>query len=239
MKCEVVTVSNREPTQSYYIFRQFKESLRRFAMPVTILGWQEPWAGLMTKPRRLRQWLRDRRYSSDRLIVCDAWDIVFAEHPHGMIDFYESHFGPDKVVFNAERNCFPRGDLADRFPDPGTPWRYLNSGFMVGTPENILKIIDSMGIDHIPDDHRQPDGSWYNPNDQEHYTLAYLEQPVPMVLDTQCHLCQSLSGCEPYEFDFSTRPFKNLVTGSAPRVFHFNGSAKQVLMGIVLQNLNL
>lgn len=241
MKCEVVTVSNRHPHQPYYIFEKFKESLRRFAMPITILGWQEHWGGLMTKPRLLRKWLREKRYSSNRLIVCDAWDIVFAEHPHGMIDKYEMEFGADKVVFNAERNCFPRGDLADRFPtsDPNNPWRYLNSGFMVGTPENILKIIEHMNIDKIPDDHRQNDGSWYHPNDQEHYTLAYLDQPVPMVLDTNCHLCQSLSGCSACEFDFSVKPMRNLITGSTPRTFHFNGGSKNDLMPIVLNKLDL
>lgn len=239
MKCQVVTVCNRHPTESYYIFDKFKESLRRFGMDITILGWQQEWRGLMTKPRRLRQWLRDKQYSSERLIVVDAWDIVFAEHPHGMTDKYDMEFGPSKVVFNAERNCFPRGDLADRFPDRGTPWRFLNSGFMMGTPQNILKILEHMKLDSIPDDHRRADGSWYHPNDQEHYTLAFLDQPVPMVLDTNCHLCQSCSGCEPYEFDFTVRPFRNHVTGSTPRVWHFNGGSKQSIMPAVLRALNL
>lgn len=238
MKVEIVTVSNREPKESYYAFGAFKESLRRFALTPTILGWQQSWHGLMTKVRLLRQFLRDKKYQSDRLVVCDAWDVIFAEHPHGMIDFYESHFGPDTVVFNAERNCFPRGDLAERFPDPGTPWRYLNSGFMVGTPENILKIVEYMNIDTIPDDHQRSDGSWFNPNDQEYYTLAFLDQPVKMVVDAECHLCQTMSGAQLYEFDFTFRPFKNRVTGSAPKVWHLNGQ-KETFLPMIRSALNL
>lgn len=240
MKVEVVTVTNRAPSEPYYIFDKFYASLARFGYEPTILGWNEPWHGLMTKPRRLRQWLAESRQRADCLIVCDSWDIVFADHPDEVYEAYRDHpvFG-DAVVFNAERNCFPRPDLAPRFPDPGTPWRYLNSGFMMGPASVIARILAHMNLDTIPDDHRRGDGSWFHPNDQEHYTLTFLDQPVPMMLDTECELCQSCSGCDLGDFGVFDGQILNWVTGTIPLVFHFNGGSKNDVMPYVLKHLKL
>lgn len=234
---KVVTIYDREPKEPYYILRQFHESLDRLGVQPEVLGNGKKWGGLMTKPRTLRKWLR-KQPQHEQLIVCDAWDIVFVSHPEELIEKSEIMF-PKSLVFNAEKNCFPRGDLADQFPDKGTPWRYLNSGFMVGRAGRILELLEGMGLDNIPDDHQRRDGSWFNPNDQEYYTLAFIQQPVRMALDTNCELCQSLSGCEPSEFDMTGDRIRNLVTGSEPGVFRFNGGSKQVMMPLVLAKLGL
>src|SRR3990167_3558782 len=102
MNAQVVTVSNRVPDrskESYYRYDVFLESLRRFAEVPAVLGMNEPWNGLMTKAFHYRNWLRAGNNKSDRLILCDAWDIVFARHPHGVGDLCAELFG-DAVVFN-------------------------------------------------------------------------------------------------------------------------------------------
>lgn len=236
MNTQVVAITNRKPTEPYYIFDKFVASLTRFGVEPTILGWHEHWHGLMTKPRHLRKWLRDKKNKADILIVCDAWDIVFTAHPDEIVETYKKHFD-GYLVFNAERSCFPRGDLAPRFPDQGTPWRYLNSGFMIGPAPFILTLLEHMALDAIPDDHKRPDGSWFHPNDQEHYMLGFLDQPVPMVLDTRCILCQSCSGSTIEEFDIDT--LKNRITGTHPYVFHFNGGSKNDVMPVILNKLCL
>jgi hypothetical protein len=65
VSAEIVTVANRIPSRErepYYRPDVFFESLRRFAITpgagLTVLGMNEEWRGLMTKPRRLRNWLR-------------------------------------------------------------------------------------------------------------------------------------------------------------------------------------
>ncbi len=235
MKVQVISVSNRLPTEPYYKFNEFQQSLRRMGVEPTILGWQQKWSGLMTKPRHLRRYLRDGQSKADMLIVCDAWDIVFQRHPDEVVAEFD-RFG-SAIVFNAERNCFPRGDLADRFPDPGTPWRYLNSGFMVGSPQAILALLEAMNLDAIPDDYKRPDGGWFHANDQEHFMLAYLEQPVKMALDTEARMCQTMHGSELSEIDLSGEKMRNLVTDTIPLAFHFNGGSKNTVMPPMLTKL--
>lgn len=55
MSIQVVTVSNRMPTEPYYHFGAFLKSLEKFGVQPVVLGWNQPWNGLMTKPRLLRQ----------------------------------------------------------------------------------------------------------------------------------------------------------------------------------------
>lgn len=238
MKTKVVSISSHHPTESYYFLDKFVASLTKLGESPTILGENKPWRGLMTKARHLREYLRAGGEQTDMLIVCDAWDVLFSEYPQTLAERHLDLFG-ETVSFNAERSCFPRGDLADRFQDTGTPWRFMNCGFMIGRPEKILAILDSMNIDAIEDDTQRPDGSWWHPNDQEYFTLAFLEQPVPMVLDSRCELVQSLSGGDLSEFDFGARPMRNLATNTTPGAWHFNGNAKDILMPIVLKELGL
>lgn len=241
MKTEVVCVASYTPKESYYIFEQFKASVRRFGVEPTILGWHQEWHGLMTKPRRFREFLRKGQQTGDVLIVCDAYDVVFATHPDEIGEFWAKMF-PAKsrpILFNAERNCFPRGDLADQFADAGTPWRYLNSGFMVGEPQDILTLLESMNLDEIPDDHQLPDKSWFNPNDQEYFTLAFLKQPVPMTLDYNAHICMTGHGTTVEQLDCSEPRIKQNITGTYPMAFHFNGDAKNTLQPAVLAHMKL
>jgi hypothetical protein len=149
------------------------------------------------------------------------------------------------IIFNAERNCFPRGDLAPQFDERAeagkqtAPWKYLNSGFMVGRPGDILTLLESMNLDEIPDDHQLPDRSWFNPNDQEHFTLAFLKQPVPMSLDYNADICMTGHGTTVEQLDFSEPRIKQAITGTYPMAFHFNGDAKNVLQPAVLKHMGL
>lgn len=185
MKVAVVAVVNRRPKEPYYHFETFLESLRRFSAEPVILGLDEEWRGLMTKPRRLRKWLRDGRCDADLLIVSDAFDVVFAAPPEEVADEVLRRFETvgaandlRAVVFNAEKGLFPRGELAHRFPPRclqgahdavwdtcpagagpcvASPWRYLNSGVFAGEPEKILALLEAMWLDDIHDDVRAID----------------------------------------------------------------------------------
>jgi len=239
MKAQVITVSSHDPVQSYYHFGAFKKSLARFGVEPTILGPGEPWRGLMTKPRLLQKFLSESRHKSDNIIVTDAWDIIFTAHPDEVWAAKEFD-APDAVMFNAEMGCFPRADLADRFPDPGTPYRFPNSGFMAGTASQILAILDSMNLNAIRDDTQEPDGSWFNPNDQEYYTLAFLQQPVKMVLDTHARVCQSFSGSALSDYVLVDEGrVTNKRTGCKPLVWHFNGNSKNDILPELLKHNHL
>lgn len=245
MKSEVVTVSSFDPRQPYYRFCSFKESVRRFGVEPTVLGYNDSWHGLFTKPRRYREFLR-KGASGDILVVTDAWDIAFAASPTEVMTKYLELWPSMPIVFNAERNCFPCSPETkegfDKIADAAnvtTPWRYLNSGFMVGRPADILALLESMKIDDVKDDHQLPDGTWVNPNDQEHFQWAFLKQPVPMVLDYNTELCIAAHGSSLDEFDFSGDRIVNKITGTTPLVAHFNGDAKNNLAPTFLKHLGL
>lgn len=247
MKTEVVCVSSTNPKQSYYIFEAFKASVRRFGVEPRILGWREHWGGLMTKPRRFREFLRKGQNEGDVLIVCDAWDVVFAAHPDEIAERWAKKWCLD-IVFNAERNCFPCTELTKESFDVvadelavTTPWRYLNSGFMVGTPQDILVLLESMDLDSIPDDHQLPDRSWFNPNDQDHFQRRFIAIPqsVEMALDYNADICMTGHGTTVDQLDFSEPRIKQNITGTYPMAFHFNGDAKNILQPAVLAHMGL
>lgn len=245
MKTEVITVSSYDPKPAYYRPGAFRASLAKFGVAPVNLGENEEWHGLMTKTRLYRKFLREGRQHGDVLIVCDAWDVFFQAHPDEIVDAWSSAF-PGHIAFNAERSCFPCTPETTAYFDAITdasritsPWRYLNSGFMVGTPKDILALLESMNLDDIPDDYQRPDGSWFNPNDQEQFQLAFTKQPVPMCLDYYTELCMAAHGSTLDELDLSGPRIKNKITGSTPLAIHCNGSAKNDLAPKILEHLGL
>lgn len=237
MSTPVVCVSSRYPSEPYYRFDVFLKSLDRLGIAPIILGMDEPWSGLMTKPFRFRNWLRDGHCPHERLIVCDCWDVIFTEHPDQVSSRCEEIYG-DAVVFNGERGCWPRVDLADSFPDIGSPWRYLNSGFMCGPTDKILALLESMKIEEIGMD-RTEGGARIEPNDQGEFQALFVKQPVKMVVDGACQIAQSFSACTPDGFDITPTFVVNLITGSRPGVLHFNGGSKNDIMPLVLREMSL
>lgn len=244
MKVQVITVSSFQPKPSYYYYRQFLASVRKFGQEPAILGWHEHWGGLATKPKLLKAFLTKGHHEGDILLCCDAWDVVLQADPQEIGERYV-RWGRKAIIFNAERNCFPRADLAPDYDalaesiNVATPWKYLNSGCMIGTPEDILKLLDFMQVDAVPDDHQKPDGTWVHPNDQEHYTVAFLRQPVPMDLDYNTEFCLAAHGSELDELDFSGPRIKNKITGETPFLIHANGNAKNLLAPTIHKHLGL
>lgn len=226
---QVVTVASRVPKEPYYRYQEFLQSLSRFGVQPVVLGMNQEWRGLMTKPWRLREWLRAGNAAGERIIVCDAFDVLFAAPPEEADAVAQAHYG-DLVAFNAERACWPRGDLAEHFPETGTPWRYLNSGVMVGPSERILALLEAMDIERIGFD---PPGGPY-PNDQGEYQRLYVERPVPMAVDGGCVFSACLSGCVDSDLDETGRL---TLTGTRPAILHLNGGAKEVFGDRLVQQL--
>jgi hypothetical protein len=254
LNAQVVTCSSRAPRdfEDYYRPHKFYASLQRFAEGAVNLaaGREHEYNGLMSKPYFLREWLRAGNNRSDRLIVCDAWDVIFTQHPHGIGDRCAAQFG-DAIVFNGEKGCWPREDLRDQFPDDGSPWRFLNSGFMCGPAERIQALLEAMPIDEIGFDRdengnirKNVNGGDLNPNDQGEYQSLYCQQSVhgvECVVDTQCQFAVTLHDWPAETFDFAGEPanWKNLVTGTTPGVWHGNGNGKNHILPVVIERMGL
>ena len=232
---KVVTVSNRIPTEPYYCWHAFMESLRRFHYTPIVLGLGEPWNGLMTPPRKMRDWLRNGNATDEIIIMCDSWDLVFADSPDAIEEEFKN-LTSTRLLWNAEKTQWP--DTGLNFPDVGTPYRYLNSGFVVGYASTLLKVIDMMNIDAIPDDHTNAAGVRVEPNHQEYFQRIYVENPALMAIDRSATICQALHAVEPDELDLTGNQIQNTITKSYPMVFHMNGT-KETWRDKILTKLEL
>ena len=232
---KVITVSNKVPTQPYYCWAAFHESLKRFGHEALVLGMNEPWGGLMTKPRKLRSWLR-ANVDAKVIIYCDSWDVVFA----GCLDEIEYEFlrypSSPRIIWNAEKTLFPDPTL--NFPETGTPYRYLNSGFAVGYDWAFLRMLELMDLYNVLDDHWDGNGRRIEPNDQLHFQEAFVANYFPMALDSEARICQTLHAVEADELDLTGDKIKNRITGSIPMAFHMNGQ-KELWRDKILTKLNL
>lgn len=251
----VATVCSKLPTAPYYYYqRAFLASTARLGVNPVILGMDGAWGGLCSKPKHYRQWLRENLDSLDTVILADAWDVAFQSHPDEIEARWKELWPDGETVFNAERGLFPRGDLALFFPETGTPWQFLNSGFIIGKASDVLTMIESVDWDSFMDDTQvevettvtyggqtrtyQP-GEWVHSNDQGDYQECFTKQPVPMMLDTRAELCIALHGSEFSEFDLSGPKVRNKLTDTVPGVLHGNGSSKNELFPRLLEHLSL
>ena len=233
----ILCISNRVPEQPYYCYHEFFASCRKYGIePVVIGAGPGEYGGLGSRPRLIKKAIETGLVPTEHMLFADCWDIVFAEDPRAVLawflDFGDAGRTTDpadmmaRIVWNAEKNCFPDGSLADKHPKTESPFRYLNSGFGIGETSAFLEACNEMKADEIPDDHTRPDGSRCEPCCQDYWMRALLFGQVPMALDTQTTACLPLCGVEASELDFSGKHIANLVTGSEPMAFHFNGGAK-------------
>lgn len=232
MKTQVTTISSRRPHEPYYFLDSFERSCKRHSITPHFLQ-EGPWGGLGSKPKHLLRYLL--REGSNFDIVCnvDSWDVIFLSSLEEIVRKYSLFDSP--IVFNAERNCFPRADLAEQHPDSISPYKYLNSGFLIGTTEAVIEMLREMKAESIPDDHRDSSGKKIEPNDQTEFMLYYLANQTKATLDTHATIAQSLHGSDENEFtwDPHTQRLTSLVTGNQPAVLHGNGSGKKWLKRVI------
>ncbi len=233
MTTTVVTVSNRIPTEPYYRMGAWKESLARYGATPVVLGMDERWDGLVSKPRHLLKWLKSHYAEMDCLIFTDSWDVLFVKSPDDIAKEWNDIGEP--WICGAERALFPPADTSV-WPQCSSPYRFLNSGAIISTPAAMLAVLETMNPDALPNDHQKEDGSMFHSNDQAWLQELFLRQPIPMLLDTECRFIWNL--CDvPYE---SMRvngegEFFNVDTKSFPGILHANGDAKE--KGIFLEAL--
>jgi hypothetical protein len=243
----IVTISNRVPTEWYYLRSEFYRSLGEHANDVLTVQ-PSIWGGLTTKPNTLCEMIEQGQIKEKYIIFPDNWDLVFATDPEEIMDIYQV-IGKD-IVISAEKNCFP-ADLKDTFDeiakanDDDSPYRYLNSGFIVGRTDSIYHCLRAMGAPNLPYDSWDNERNCANhPNDQEEWQKIYCmvhQHNASIHLDTGQLLSQTLHGAEPTDFDFSRKRIRNKVTGNYSCTYHFNGGSKSQLelREPILKHLNL
>lgn len=241
MTHKVVTVSNGRPHQWYYLYDQFYKSLQNLGETPLTVTYNAPWGGLSTKPKWLYSAIKQGYIKEDIMVFVDSWDLVFARPLEEMIDRYLS-FDVD-IVCSSELNCFP-ADLKDEFDKVVAPtdYKYLNSGCIVGKTEAILTCLEAMDLPNLPDDYYDAEkGCNVHPNDQFEWMKIWVKQPVSIALDYYQALSQTMHNADINQFEINKHGIKNLITGSYPSTFHYNGGSKDNLQlrEPILKHLNL
>lgn len=239
----VVTVADRRPLEPYYCFGQFFKSLGDVE-PLVLhnANMDTRYGGLGTKPKWLYKAIKSGMIDTKYLIFCDCFDLVFAQSPKQLFLKYLQFASP--LVISAEKNCFPdtyKAEYDKLAEDIVIPYKYLNSGMIVGEVEAMLAVLEDIDAPNIPNDYwSQEKNCMINPNDQEYYQASFLRQPVPITLDRYQILCNTLHSVQKEELDFDGDYIFNKVTQTYPCSFHLNGGSKTGgLREPILEKLNL
>lgn len=223
----VVTVANKVPQEWYFTFVEFFKSLQDVD-PIVLGTKQGQYGGLGSKPRLLHEAINNGTINTKYIIFCDCFDLVFAVHPDELFETYLKFRSP--IVISAEKNCFP-ADLKAEYDLLGeefdTPFKYLNSGMIVGETEATFAALNSMDAPNIPNDYWDAEKNcMINPNDQEYWQHEFLKQPVQITLDRFQILSRTLHDADVSELDFSKEHIRNIETNTYPCSYHFNGGGK-------------
>ena len=150
----------------------------------------------------------------DVVIFCDGYDVFTADHVDEVICRYLSMH--HKVVFAAERYCWPDQDLSDKLIQRNrelnsyeTPYEYLNSGLFIGKVSELKKIL-SKDIKNTDDD-------------QLFYQKQYISGEYDFVLDQEAYILQ----CHEPEVYKEKGQLYNPLTRCFNCIYHGNGGKEE------------
>ncbi len=249
MAYEVLSICHNPKKVWYSCYAQWLRSLDRHSMrPVFVPG---EWRGMTSKIKNLYRYLDSGKHTGSHVIFTDCFDLVFGnpslKRPNDLwpmlMERFKSFNAP--IVFNAEKNCFPFPELALEFDklvpeDIKSPFKYLNSGFFIAETDALMTLLRYMRPNDLPNDGERQD--YMCPGDQDYYSLAFLQQPVPMKLDYDGLLCTALHGVQ---LDELVEPvvgepvFHQACSPFGPMAFHFNGEKRGDVMSKILKTLRL
>ena len=149
--------------------------MRFYDYPILILDWPKDtnfWEGSKSKVTETLKAINSGLVDTEYVMWFDAGDVMLMNHPKYILDGYFKYFSEFDLVFNAEKNNYPRdnrlggvdSELVDRFHDVidfdeskthGTPYKYLNSGCLVGKTDYLKKFLEhasTIGMDQAIND---------------------------------------------------------------------------------------
>ena len=130
----------------------------------------------------------------------------------------------DKIVYSAEKNCWPKSELEKEYPEGKTIWRFLNGGNYAGPLALIIEFFEKYGLDKHP---ATANGQW----EQHNAYLQAIKDGFPIELDEECKLFQTTAfdpmneGHEKESaFEFTRAGnVRNTFTKTVPAILHANG----------------
>lgn len=148
---------------------------------------------------------------ADEIVVfTDCFDVLLLAPPEKVESAFLAFNMP--MVISAERNCWPMANLAPRFPQARTSFRYLCAGTYMGTAGAILEMMEEIGVDYLE-----------NCADQMELSLWYIGQKDKAILDSNCRIFQCCFMAEDALSVVDGRVV-NSETKTRPLILHANGN---------------
>jgi hypothetical protein len=144
----------------------------------------------------------------ERIVFTDAFDVVF----FGDKDSLLAKIPTDRVLWGAEKNCYPDPAIAERIEQrPGA--RFANGGLLCGSPRAMIEWT------HSAESH-----PWYHPDSLDQQWLnAMVAEKSPLA---QCDFCSRIFFClfggYP-ELEFERGVPVNTMFQTHPQFVHANG----------------
>jgi hypothetical protein len=176
------------------------------------------WKGFGSKHLELAKYIQ-KELPSDytHVFVVDAFDVCVL----GTMEEAIKTLGSNDFIFNAEKNCYPNGSLASRYPSVNSEYKYLNGGMVYAKKELYLDSVkklqnednDQLFFSHLYVDKTKFSGlEWFG----ESYTSE-------IALDSGCKVFQCYSFFRESEFEYKDGRLLNVVHGTRPVLIHGNG----------------
>lgn len=191
--------------------KEFKRSIKQVGLPLHNAWPGGGFTGNGTVLFYLWEAYRSLRDEYSKAIYSDGADTYFLE----------SFEPPDnKVIFSAEKNCYPHPWIANQYEDKKEPWCYLNGGNHCGPIELIIEFFERYDLNTFNNK---------DINGQLELSHAYIKAKkdgFPIELDQNCEYFQTTAFEDPgdflYEVDGKPK-FYNIKTETYPKVLHGNG----------------
>ena len=125
---------------------------------------------------------------NDLLFFVGAWDTACVGDLRELRDLnLES-----RITLTGDTNCWPhdwkKSEYEKKAPGISSPWRYVNTGPLVGLGSKIAEAIE-WGWERFPVEDK---ALWGDDNDQRFWTDLFLQSPFDITIDYRCQIGQCI-----------------------------------------------
>ncbi|HBY67288.1 MAG TPA: hypothetical protein DEG69_05695, partial [Flavobacteriaceae bacterium] len=150
------------------------------------------------------------------VLFVDGFDILFLSSLGAVLEKFLS--SGKRIIFGAEKSCWPDKSLSAQYPDSPYEYKHLNSGNFIGYASDIHKILkraEEEGLANIYDD-------------QLYYTHEFLTGKYKDLiwLDYSCEIFQCLAWAYD-DVEVSDKKIYNKITKTKPLIAHGNSGKEK------------
>lgn len=143
------------------------------------------------------------------IIFIDAYDVIALSTPKEVKEKIKDR---SKMLVSVEKGCWPQSDLASKYPETISEWKYINSGTYYAPRALFMELIE-----------KNP--PLYSDDDQLWMTNMFLNNKDKFILDYNCEVFQCHSFVSEDDYEYKDKRVFNLKTKSKPVLIHFNGKS--------------